>query len=231
MSCLATEEERSSMEPIALTRACELIHIADRLEQLGATPEKVLAQAGLPLWHFCNPDDLIPTRHIYAVMEQAARSLGSPIFGLLVGADDSLASLGSLSRLVASALTIRHALETSCRLIHTHSSGTRMWLTEAGDEVWLCRDGSQGPASGHRQMEQLFVMQLIDHVRMAAGPAWRPAKLCLQTQETPPRALREALGDPEIRIGQRFTAIAVPRALLAQPLQRRSASACNSYEV
>ena len=219
------------MEPVALTRTSELIHITDRLDKLGASPEEVLEQAGLPMWHFCSPDDLIPTRHISAVMEQAARSLGSPILGLLVGADDNLASLGSLGRLVASAPNTRQAFETSCRLIHTHSYGARIWLSERGDEVWFCRDGLQGPASGRRQMEQFFLMQLIEHVRMAAGPAWRPAKLCLQTQETPPRALREALGDPEIRIAQRFTAIAVPRALLAQPLQRRSASACNNYEV
>ncbi|MDJ0897096.1 MAG: AraC family transcriptional regulator ligand-binding domain-containing protein [Alphaproteobacteria bacterium] len=214
------------MEPIALTRASQLIHVTETLERLGESPEHVLALARLPMWHNCDPDDLIPTCHIYALMDQAARCLGSPTFGLRVGADNGVAALGTLGRLVASAHTIHHAFETSCRLIHAHSSAARNWLAEEDDEVWFCRNRLRGPKAGRQQMEQCILMQLIDHVGMAAGPSWRPAKVCLQMHEDPGPELRDELGNPEIRLGQDITGIAVPRALLTLPLRRCAAAGC-----
>ncbi|MDJ0938042.1 MAG: AraC family transcriptional regulator ligand-binding domain-containing protein [Kiloniellales bacterium] len=209
------------MTQIALTRASQLIQITDTLEGLGESPERVLEQAKLPMWHYCDPDDLIPTHHIYRLMSHAARSLGSPAFGLQVGLESSIASLGSYGKVIASALTIKHALEASCRLIHLHTSDARLWLIPAGEEVWLCRSQFRGPKFGRTQFEQYVLTRLIDYVRLGAGPSWQPAKVRLQTQEAPERALRNALGDPEIRAGQKFTAIAVPRGCLAMPLRHR----------
>ncbi len=209
------------MEPIALTRASQLIEVTDTLERLGVSAERMLEQAKLPMWHYCDPDDLIPAHHIYALMDQATRSLGDPTFGLQVGAERDMAAQGSFGRLIASSLSIYHALETGCRLIHLHSTAGHYRLTEAGEEVWCCRSQFRGPQTGRRENEHYILMRLVKVVRMGAGPAWRPAKVCLQTREAPDHKLRNALGDPEIRIGQKFTGIAVPRQLLAQPLRRR----------
>ena len=79
-------------------------------------------------------------------------------------------------------------------------------------------------AGGH-QMGQYALIRLIDHVRLAAGPSWQPAKVSLRTLEPPEPALREALGDPEIRVGQTFTGFAFPRTLLAKPLLRNGTPA------
>ncbi len=209
------------MEDFALTRASQLIHITDTLERLGYSAERMLTRANLPMWHYCDPDDLIPTHHIYRLMSHAARSLGSPAFGLQVGLESSIASLGSYGKVIASALTIKHALEASCRLIHLHTSDARLWLIPAGDEVWFCRNRFRGPKFGRTQVEQYVLTRLIDYVRLGAGPSWQPAKVRLQTPEAPGQDLRDALGDPEIRVGQKFTAIAVPRGCLALPLRHR----------
>ena len=42
-------------------------------------------------------------------------------------------------------------------------------------------------------------MRMIDHVRLTAGPSWRPAKVFLQSRVAPEPELRDALFDPEIR--------------------------------
>ncbi len=152
-------------------------------------------------------------------MGQAARVLGDRMFGLKVGLESSLASLGAYGKLITSAPTIKHALEASCRLIHLHTSDARLWLIPAGDEVWFCRNRFRGPKFGRAQVEQYVLTRLIDYVRLGAGPSWQPAKVRLQTQEAPEDALRDALGDPEIRIGQEVTAIAVPCGFLALPLR------------
>ena len=211
------------MEPIALKRASELIQITDALERLGLSPERILGQANLPMWHYCDPDDPIPAHHISTLMDEAARSLGDPAVGVLVGADGSLATLGSFGRLIARSFTLNHAFETSCRLFHLLCSDAQHWLTEVGDEIWCCGKRTGAPEAGGRQMAQYALIRMIDHVRLAAGPSWQPTKVSLRTCEAPEPALREALGDPQFRLGQTFTGFAFPRALLAQPLQQRGA--------
>ena len=208
------------MEPIALTRASQLIQVTDTLERLGVSPQRTLRQAKLPMWHYCDPEDLIPANHIYALMDQAARNLGSPTFGLRVGADTSIATLGAFGKLVDNSISTYHAFQTICRFIHLHSSAGRYRLAEAGDTVWCCRSALHGPKTGQRENEQYILMRMIDLVCEGAGSSWRPAKVCLQTKQAPQRELREALGDPEIRVGRRFTGIAIPRELLARPRRR-----------
>ncbi len=218
------------MEGIPLTRASQLFHVTATLERLGVSAERALREARLPMWHYCDPHDLIPAHHIYELIDRAARITGQRNLGLLVGQDNSVATLGDFGRLIASSLTTYDSFKTSCRLIHVHTSTALNWLTEAGDDVWFCRSQFRGPDVGRRQMEQYVLMRLIEHVGMGAGAAWRPAKICLQSREAPDGELREALGDPEIYSGQDFTAIAVPRALLAQPLRRNGVSASNGQQ-
>ena len=43
------------METVALTRASQLIHVTNTLERLDLSPERVLEQAKLPMWHYCDP--------------------------------------------------------------------------------------------------------------------------------------------------------------------------------
>ncbi len=209
------------MEQIELTRASEFIHVTNTLERLGQSPERIVGQAQLPSWHFCDPDDLIPAHHIHLLMDHSGRALGSRTFGHLVGAQNSFATLGSYGKMVVSSPILRDALQTSSRLFHLHTSAGNYRQVEAGDKVWFSRSWVRAPEAGRREMEQYTVMQLIELVGMAAGPSWRPAEVSLQTSEAPDSEIRDVLGDPKIRIGQKVTGIAVPRALLAQPLRWR----------
>ncbi len=218
------------MEGIPLTRASQLIHITSTLERHGHSPEQMLRQAKLPPWHYCNADDLIPAQHIYEFMEFAARNTGARHFGLLVGEETSIVTLGAFGRVLANSITTHHAFATSCSLLHLHTTTARNWLVEMRDEVWFCRSQFRGPQVGRRQMEQYILMRLIEHVGMSAGDSWRPAKICLQTHEAPDDRMREALGNPEIRIGQRITGIAVPRTRLAQPTRRRGTSSRDRHQ-
>ena len=210
------------MEGIPLSRASQLIHVTDTLERHGFSAERILGEAQLPMWHYCDPEDLIPTHHIFVLMNHAARSTGDPNFGLMVGAETTIATMGAFGRLVASSLTTYHAFATACGHLHLHTSASQTWLTEGDDEVWFCRSQFHGPEVGRWQMEQYVLMRLIEYVRMASGNSWRPAKICLQTREKPDRRLLRALGEPEVRIGQKLTGIAVPRALLGRPLRQNA---------
>ena len=201
---------------LALTRASELIHVTETLDVLGESPERLLARANFPMWHYSHADDLVPKHHIFELMDLAARHLGNPNFGLLVGQQTSLSSMGSLGSLIGQSLTTYHALRTGCRLIPLHNAGAELSLVEDGDVTWFCHTEFPVPEHGFWQKEQYVLMRMIDHVRAGAGASWLPAKVCLQARHAPGRELRDALGDPEIRLGKKTTAFAVPRWLLAQ---------------
>ena len=218
------------MEAIALTRASELIHAADTLERLGESPERVCRQANLPMWHYCDPDDLIPDHQIRQFLDRAGRSLGTKNFGLMVGEHTCLSSMGSFGRLIASAFTVHHALSTTSNLIRLQTTGGSYSLAEAGEEIWFCGSQFRGPDIGRREREQYALLRMIDHVRIGVGPSWLPAKICLQAREAPNREFRLALGDPDIRIGRNTTAFAIPRVLLPQQPQRSATAPGNSAQ-
>ena len=153
------------MTQIALTRASELIHVADTLEYHGESPERILEQLKLPMWHYCDPDDLVPKDHVFKLMDRAARSLGSPIFGLLAAEHTRLSSMGTFGSLVASSLTAHDLLSACCRLIPLHNAGSELYLVEAGDEVWFCHRESPLPENGRWHKELFTLMRGIDAVR------------------------------------------------------------------
>ena len=204
------------MAPIPLTRAGQLIQVAASLEDFGVSPERVLRQAGLPMWHFCDPDDLIPSRHTYVFMEHAARAAGTEAFGLRVGEGSSFESLGAFGKAVSRSLTTRHAVETFCRLVPRFSSVSSFWLAEDGNGLWLCRRLDESIETGRRQMEQYALMQMIKAVRLGACPGWIPARIALRSDPQPALEETEALAGAEIRYRRAVTAIAIPRAILAR---------------
>ena len=116
------------MDAIPLARASQIIEIARTLEGHGGSAERVLEQARLPMWHAVQPDDLIPTRHIWLFMEGAARTLGDPALGHKVGEGDPVGSLGALGARLLRSATTYDALQTTCRQMREHTSNTRCWL-------------------------------------------------------------------------------------------------------
>ncbi len=209
------------MAPIPLTRAGQLIDAAASLEDMGVSPERVLRRAGLPMWHFCDPDDLIPSRHTYIFMQHAARAAGTEAFGLRVGEGGSFESLGAFGKAISRSLTTQHAIDTFCQLVPRFSSVSSFWLAADDDGLWLCRRLDESIETGCRQMEQYALMQMIKAVRLGAGPRWRPARIDLQSGPRPALEETNALAGAEIRYRKAVTAIAIPRPVLAREVRRR----------
>ena len=205
-----------------------MIHAALTLEDMGISPERVHRRAGLPMWHFGEPDDLIPSRHTYIFMQYAASAAGTETFGLRVGLGNTLESLGTFGKAVSRSLTIQHAADTFCRLVPRFTSGSIFWQIEHGGDLWLCRRPVETVDLGRQQTEQYALMQMINLVRLSAGPGWSPAKIALHQEVTPGLEQTRDLAGAEIRGRQRFTAIAIPLSILAREIRRRPGDAAAS---
>jgi hypothetical protein len=177
------------------------------------------------MWHFCDPDDLIPYHDFHIFMEHAARTMGTETFGLRAGAPNSFETFGTFGMMVARSLTVNHLLDTVCRLMPQHNSGCSYWLAEDGDDLWLSRRPVETFDVGREQTEQYALMQMIKAVRLGAGPHWLPAKIAVQADSQPALEEREALAGAEIRYRQGVTAIAIPRATLPREVSRKPGNA------
>lgn len=206
------------MDAIPLTRASQIIQIARRLEEHGGSAERIMARARLPMWHLAQPDQLIPTRHIWLFMERAAQTTGGPAFGHVIGDVDPVRSLGALGMRLSRSSTLYEALRTCCHQISLHTSNVRCWLIEANDHIWFCCGAFVIADVGLAEMEQCMLMQMIRIVRLGAGPVWRPTEVRLQTGPVPGLEESNALAEANIRYGEPATAIAVPRSILPFPV-------------
>ncbi len=213
------------MTPIPLMRASEFIHVAESLECSGVSPERVLRRAAVPMWHGRDAEDLIPWHHTHVFLKYATRATGCETFGLRVGEQSAFESLGSFGKLVSRSLTIRHALETFCQEIPKYTSGTRFWLADYHDVLWLCRRPHSNASGGDRENEQYSLMQMIKAIRLGTGPRWLPSEIAVRSGPQPALEDTEALAGAIIHYRRSVTAIAIPRSLLAREIPRHPSRA------
>ena len=167
------------------------------------------------MWHFTQPEELIPTRHIWRFMQQAARAVGDPALATGSGRSDRQPRL--LGRTDRSRSDGRCTMGSNVlpRTAHAHVQ----YALLAGREsrhLWLCADmGKIG--IGLDEMEQCFLMQLVrmQIVRLSAGSGWRPR---WSPCEPRPRRVWKKLGmlsEARIRYRNSVTAIAIPTGVLS----------------
>jgi AraC-like DNA-binding protein len=102
----------------------------------------------------------------------------------------------------------------------------RFWLRETEKYVWVCSRTTTPPdAIGTEQQTQARLMRLIGIFGQYLGFRWRPELLLLETRRVPSQLFVEILDGVRCIPGARFSAVPIPRNLLAKsgPVTRESA--------
>ena len=212
------------MGAIALTRATILLPVISYLGRTEAPVDRLLDRAHLPRWVMMHPEGLVPTVSAPRLMAEATRTLGIADIGIRAAEAAPIETLGTFGRLIRRSHTLGEAVETTIRHHPSYSSNGRMWLVDRGDDVEFCQafvsrwDADWAPASHY------ILTLMIQVVRLAAGPDWRPAEVRLQTGES--RALRDhhLFAGAFLRFSQPATAIVLPKSALALPIRPASSS-------
>jgi AraC-like DNA-binding protein len=215
------------MQQIGLTRASIVFPIVGFLERIGAPVQRLLGKVNLPQWVLTDPEALIPTAGTVRLLAEAGRSGGIPAIGLLSGQEASIETLGLYGRLIRRSATLGEALQQVVDGHSTFSSNGRMWLESDGNDVRFCqafvaRFGRTD--DGWQQANHYVLMLMLGIVRLAAGPAWRPAEVHLQTAESPVLGEAESLSEARLACAQPASAIVIPRALWSAPLREPRAA-------
>jgi len=129
---------------------------------------------------------------------------------------------------VTCAPSLYQAIKTFCHCAASEYSRSDFYLTRDNDIAWFCRGPIEGTTDQAMQVEFYLIMLMIQIVRAALGPHWKPDRLRLQTLEEHGQFDSDVLRGINIKYRAPFTAISIPLASLAAPLSRRSDDSAQS---
>lgn len=147
------------------------------LRSLGADPVAVLAEAGFGLELFDDPDNLITYAARGRLMAHCAARTGCQHFGLLVGQQLGLHSLGLAGYLVKTSPDVGTALRSLGRLVNLHVHGAVMPLTMEGHSAMISYLAYQPYVEATEQIGDGAVAALFNCMGTLCGPRWQPAEV------------------------------------------------------
>ena len=206
------------MDYIPLVRSIGLLPFLPFLKDIGSPMEKWLNKARIPCRALEDPDALISLHSATVFLDQAARSEGLATLGLLVGQRTAIDQLGTFGMLVRRSPTLFEGINTAQRLSVAMNSGIRIWIERDENQVWIFHRNLSPLSLGRQQVDLYGLALILNLIRLAAGPFWKPAEIRLQM----PRS--SALTDSETFFGVRIlfdepaSAVALPTELLSRPL-------------
>jgi AraC-like DNA-binding protein len=199
-------------------RVGPLMSIPRLLEAAGVDPEPVLVGYGLDVAYFADPENIVTFDTGGRLLAQSVERTDLPHFGLLVGQDVRLSSLGTVGYLMSSAPDVGAALQGLAKYLHIHDGGAVVTLDVQSGFASLGYTVLTPGIVGYDIICDVAMAASLRIVRELCGGQWRPAGVSLS------RALPADTGPWRSLFGSvpsfdaETTAIHFPAELLARPL-------------
>jgi len=218
---------------IPLIRQWPFARIVSSLEDMTVAADRLLPRNHLAEWQYGNAEDMIPLFDFLRAFEIGARATGAEEFGLLMAEQFEVAEFGAYGAAITTGKTVFEAMGIASRLAPKEATTARYWLVPCKGGYLFCRKQLfVTPETDHglRMLEQYSLELMSKIVRLGAGPAWRTPEVFLSVQETRfPRRLRQ-FRTAKIDYETPFSAIFVPDAVLALPIERPGAALNGDHE-
>jgi len=148
--------------------------IISTLKILGQDPEQVMAEAGVNARLFDDPDNLITYSLRGRLMKHCVAKTGCRHFGLLVGQQMDLHSLGLLGLLMRSLPDAGAALQTLVDRLHLHSQGALTALHIDGELARVTYEAVEPGVEATDQTGDGAVAMMLNVMRSMCGPKFKP---------------------------------------------------------
>lgn len=212
---------------IPVVRAQDLIHYIGVLRDIGAPLERELERSRLPVSIEQTPDDYVSLPHAIDWIWRSNREATIMELGFLAGRAASLGTLHlDVQRAVIGAPTGLARIEVLSNQVHRENSAVKIDIRHEGvDRRVVCAVPGfrNSPFIGF--VEWKVIAGIIDIVRSAAGPDWRPSEITFVSRGRPSDATLEAYGNARILTGHRYCSVLVAAADLAQTCSDRRSTA------
>jgi len=160
-----------------MVRVGTAMAIPEVLENLGADPAEVLAEAGFERALFNDPDNLISFVARTRLVNRCAARTGCRHFGLLVGERISLDSLGLVGLLVKYSPDVGTALRSLVRYLHLHVHGATTSLQTGDRNATLSYAIYEPHVEATDHIGAGAVAMLFNILRTLCGPDWKPVEI------------------------------------------------------
>jgi AraC-like DNA-binding protein len=188
------------------------------LRSLGADPEEVLAEVGLELSLFDDPDNLIGLAARSRLIRHCVARTGCPHLGLLIGQQGQLRDLGLVGLLVKYSPDVGTALRSLVRHFHLHARGATVSLAVKGDMTTLAHDIHLPHTEATDQVGDGAAAMMLNVMRTLCGPDWRPTEVLLaHRRPVDERAYRRVFQAP-LCFDAECNGLTFPASWLDQPL-------------
>lgn len=167
---------------MSLVRAAALAGFEELVRRCGGDPAAILRTCGLALADLADPERYLPNPAVAMAVEEAARALGVPDFGLRLCAQQGVETLGLLGLVIQSAPTVREGMMQGARYIHFHSPSLGYRTFMVPDEGLECVEVFQRLPSlpDLPQVTELCVAYLCRLAHVLSEGALRPAAIYLR---------------------------------------------------
>jgi AraC-like DNA-binding protein len=143
------------------------------LKELGHDPVRVISEAGLDPRMFDNPDNRLPLSARGRLLARCAEVTGRPHFGLLVGEQVSLGSLGLIGLLVRHSHDVGTGLRRLARHFHLHADGVEVGLAVEQDRALVSYSIHEPDVPGVDQAGDGAVAAILNIMRELCGPDFK----------------------------------------------------------
>lgn len=141
-------------------------------------PADVLTEARLAPELFDDSDNIISYAARGHLLDVCVSRTGCEYFGLLIGQQVGLPSLGLVGYLVQHSQDVDSALHSLVQYFHLHVQGAAVVLRHEADQAFLGYNIYQPLVEGVQQIEDGAVAIAFNILRKLCGRDWKPTQIC-----------------------------------------------------
>jgi AraC-like DNA-binding protein len=172
-----TRPEARRRAAAATLRIGATVALPGVLRKLGFDPATVLAEAGFDPRVFDDPENRVSYAARNRLLAYCATRTACPHFGLLVGEQGSLQSLGLVGLLVKHSPDVGTALRSLARYLHVHARGAVVTLTVDEHFATLSYDVYEPRVEATALVADGALALMCNLMRSLCGPRWKPVEV------------------------------------------------------
>jgi len=219
------------MVALPLVRAGVLSPVFRLLNQIGTPLQTLVLQSNLPESVLDEPEALISLYQTFSFIDLAARHEGIEQLGVLASQQAQIADLGLLGKILSQSLTGYDLLLTLATLIPTmYSSGAQVWLTQAGDRVWINQKHTCPANQGNQQIHYYGCLLYLKIIQLTLGAEWVPLDLYFRAERLQGLSEMNGLTTTRLRFNQPNNALSFSKSLLHRPIRSQTTLPLDSQD-
>lgn len=215
------------MKSIPLTRTATLSPFVHFLNEWNGSVRSGLRAVGIDPEMLADPEGLIPLNRVSGFVEHVIRKDGIEDLSLRVGTSTPISSLGLFGKSIEQSLTLKDIVEKLQRYVPLLDSGAAVWVEENSADTF--RLGIRHDVERGRAQADAYGMTLmLDAVRLACGPDWRPINVVLDVESSRLAHKHEMLSEAKIDGKVDYAAFEIPKRFLRKAVRRNQEPAAGA---